>query len=136
MNLCVGTSATNLTLPSDVNTAIDTNSNTDGYHTFRVAQLPNAYDSYDVWRDGVLIGNQVSLGYYYDSTECHNYLGVAGSLYDGSMLVDYVRMQPGGAWGPVPTPEPSSIVLLALRWSACSATHGANGSSSGISCGG
>ena len=89
----------------------DGHDNTDGFHTFRVAQLPNSGDVgdelYSVWRDnvevatgipgGVVVSNMIEFGDF-------------GSGQAGIVEIDYFRFTEG-AYEPIP--EPGALVLLA-----------------------
>ncbi len=76
-------------------TQLSTASNTDGFHVFRIAQLPNPSGnaSYNVWRDGTLLASGLSA----PVTGSYNRLlfGDASSQIDGMTQVDYVRYTPG-----------------------------------------
>jgi hypothetical protein len=94
----------------DVPTKVGTHTNTDDYHLFRIAQLPGQ-DKYSLWRDGVLVSDTIT----HSSTHSAQWMriGGAGTYYDsGTFDVDYLRII-SGAYAPVPTPEPSTLALLA-----------------------
>jgi hypothetical protein len=83
---------------------LDSNSNTDAYHVFRIAQVPNT-NSYSVWRDGKLLSSELT------GAQALNGLcvGSEGDVWRGTMDVDYLRFT-SGAFAPVP--EPTTITLL------------------------
>lgn len=85
---------------------LDSNDNSDAYHVFRLAQLPNT-NSFSAWRDGVLLGSGLVGGF--DFGGAYFRLGNEGSVWAGTAEVDYLRLT-SGAWAPVP--EPSTLTLL------------------------
>lgn len=102
----------------DLMTGVD---NSDVFHTFRVAQLPNS-DSYSVWRDGVLVAEEL-VSQYTEGTSSI-FIGAGSANDTGTSQVDYIRVT-AGAYAPVaPVPEPTAfcmaitglIGLLAYAW--------------------
>jgi MYXO-CTERM domain-containing protein len=95
--------------------SINTQSNTDAFHVFRLAQEPNS-GTYSVWRDGVLIngalttarGDLAGLGLRKIA------FGDEGGAWSGSTQVDYFRFDTTGAYAPVPVPEPATWGLGAM----------------------
>lgn len=88
-------------------TVLDTNNNTDGYHVFRFAK--EAGNNWWIWRDGVLL-NSTALS---AATSPHGprfLFGDVGTVQNGASDTDYIRIDDGGAYAPVP--EPSTAVLL------------------------
>jgi hypothetical protein len=85
------------------------NSAATGYHIFRIAQKEGA-DNYAIWRDDVEvatgIGAAMSLSGYPQF-----YFGDGAGTIGGTVDVDYVRFT-AGAWSPVASPEPATIILL------------------------
>ena len=94
------------TWDTEAATLLDSNSNTDGYHVFRVVQQPNS-ETFSVWRDGVLLSD--SLAGVAGAGDSFAF-GDVGNKWGGDVLVDYLRFTPG-AYAPVP--EPSTLTLLA-----------------------
>jgi hypothetical protein len=86
-----------------------TQTNTDAFHVFRVAQSPGAA-SYTVWRDGVVLSTELGAALVY-SQGPQLYFGDGASTYGGTVDVDYLRLTTGAY---APTPEPSTMVLLAM----------------------
>jgi hypothetical protein len=86
-------------------TNLSTADNTDAFHTFRVARQGSAYY---LWRDGVLIGDGLTM----DPAGSKMHFGDGGGWINGSTAVDYVRLQ-NGAFAPPPKPSdvarPSSL---------------------------
>jgi hypothetical protein len=77
------------------NTVLDSNSNSDGFHVFRVAQRPNQ-DSFDVWRDGIQIGTALaSPAGTAGRTGMDLYFGNGSSALGGVSQTDYLRLTPG-----------------------------------------
>ena len=92
--------------PTTIGTAVD---NTDGFHIFRVAQLPGQA-SFTVWRDGVQLASGLGTGSGAVATEGASLnFGAFGGRWAGTSEDDYIRFTPG-AYAPIP--EPSSVVLL------------------------
>lgn len=85
---------------------LDTNDNTDAFHTFRLAQEPNL-DTFIIHRDGVSLGtfdaNKTAAGSFFA-------FGDVSTTIGGQVEIDYVRFDSRGAFG---IPEPSSLTLLA-----------------------
>jgi hypothetical protein len=89
---------------------IDTNSNVDAFHTFRIAEAPNS-TTLSVWRDGV------SLGTFTAPTLAVTAMWFGDGTTSGggpTVHLDYFRWDSTGAYAPVPVPEPSAGVLLTL----------------------
>jgi hypothetical protein len=106
-NLYIG--ATGVRTSDDV--VLDSNSNTDGFHVFRVAQHPNE-DNFDIWRDGIQIGTALaSPAGMAGRTGMDLYFGNGSSSLGGVSQTDYIRMNTGYLPGSE-VPEPSGIVLL------------------------
>jgi hypothetical protein len=80
--------------------------NSDGFHTFRVAQVASENEFY-VWRDDVLIADGIEGA---ATTTDRFFFGDSGSHYGGNADIDYLRIQEG-AYAPIP--EPGTLVLLA-----------------------
>jgi hypothetical protein len=79
--------------------------NSDDYHVFRLAQLPNE-NSFSMWRDNQLIGSGLTGGFAFgDNLE----FGSGGSQWRGTANIDYLRFT-SGVWAPVP--EPAALTLL------------------------
>jgi hypothetical protein len=87
--------------------------NTDGFHTFRIAQVPGAA-TYSVWRDGVLLSNSLPTAYDANGNVLLDF-GAPSGVIHGSSEVDYYRFTPG-AFAPV-VPEPGTLTLLATAMS-------------------
>ncbi len=75
----------------------DSNDNTDDFHTFRIVQLPGE-TTYYVWRDGILVANNLGDGYSYSLDRL--VLGDIGGLWAGEVEVDYLRFT-SGTFAPV-----------------------------------
>lgn len=97
---------------------IDTTPNQGQFVVFRIAQDANAA-GYEVWRNGVLIGNNLP-GYTF-STNSQLYFADGTTGYSGASQFDYVRYDTTGAYAPL-VPEPaclSALGLLLLRVRRC-----------------
>jgi hypothetical protein len=95
---------------------IDTNTNTDGFHTFRIAQPANSTE-FLIWRDGVQIAD-LSTGIFSDPPTLYWGDG-SGVNYGGPTIhVDYARWDDTGAYAP-PVPEPSSAILGLIAFGSC-----------------
>ncbi|MCC6239683.1 MAG: PEP-CTERM sorting domain-containing protein [Phycisphaerales bacterium] len=92
-----------------VGSAYDTDDNTDGYHVFRMADDPTT-NKLSIWRDGVLIADNVAPTTRNPALDKQLYFGDGGSQFNGSASIDYVRWT-AGAYAPVP--EPGSVSMLA-----------------------
>ena len=86
---------------------LDTNSNSDVFHIFRMAFDP-ATGLFAAWRDGVELSSILTASY--TSTGMMFSFGDGSGLDRGTAEVDYVRFTKG-AYAPIP--EPSTIALLA-----------------------
>jgi len=86
---------------------LDTNDNSDEFHTWRLAQ-EGGTTSYDIWRDGV----KIATGIPYISTWNQSWLRFGNNVGDvgGNVDIEYFRITPG-AFAPVP--EPSTVAMLA-----------------------
>jgi hypothetical protein len=84
--------------------------NNDDFHTWRIAQLPGA-NEYRFWRDGVQLFSNITLTGDINEGEPAIYLGNLTSGSVGTTQIDYFRMT-SGAFAPMSTPEPGTIVLL------------------------
>ncbi|MDY0167160.1 MAG: hypothetical protein RBS80_11495 [Thermoguttaceae bacterium] len=82
-----------------LNDPVNTSSNTDDFHVFRVAM--ETPDRWWVWRNGVLLNPGNPLGWTYGHASLANTirLGDPGSIVDGQVVVDYLRFT-GGAYAP------------------------------------
>lgn len=93
---------------------MDTNSNMDDFHVFRIVREPDvgavtgkAY----YYRDGILISDPLGVvGLETVSPETLLTFGDTSDDMNGSVSIDYVRFDTTGAYAPVP--EPSTIALL------------------------
>jgi hypothetical protein len=88
---------------------VDSNDNTDDFHTFRVAfdHVGNTWP-YTIYRDGVLLDTSPNGGNW--GTDVL-YFGSAGTPYGGPTVeLDYLRWDTTGAYSPIP--EPANLVLL------------------------
>ena len=108
--LNLGTNETSWSRFGD-NVVLDSSSNSDDYHVFRLAQLPGE-NSLSVWRDGDLVGSGLAATKDVGTTASWLEVGdVGGSWSDADVDVDYLRFT-SGAWAPVP--EPTTLTLLAV----------------------
>ena len=71
--------------------------NSDNFHDFRVALEPGT-DTYSVWRDGLLLGENIPSGENNDLNRI--VFGDMGGLHGGDFDVDYLRFT-SGAYAPV-----------------------------------
>ena len=78
---------------------VDTNANTDAFHTFRVAfDRDGVVWPYTIYRDGLLLDTSPNGGNWGNDTF---YLGSGGSIYGGpSVHLDYLRWDDTGAYEP------------------------------------
>lgn len=88
-------------------TLIDSNDNSNDFHVFRIAKDANA-NVFQVWRDGIQIGTNLSPSYNDDDL----YFGDGGGGNSGSGAFEYVRWDATGGYSPV-IPEPASLTLIA-----------------------
>jgi hypothetical protein len=93
------------------------------WHVYRLVQLPQTdptldpgSERYQVWRDGVLIGEDLAPGY---GNTAYNFLrfGDTGGRNGGNFDFDYVRFT-SGAYAPVPEPTALLMLLVGLAWLA------------------
>ena len=81
----------------NASTPLDSNTNDDDFHTFRLATV--GYGIFDIWRDGVLIGEDFDGG---GASWPLTFGDVSSATTsDWQYHVDYVRWT-GGAWSPTP----------------------------------
>jgi len=71
--------------------SLGTVDNTDDFHVFRVVQHPGS-TTYSVWRDGLLIAENILDVYDYSN---YFWFGDGSGGWSGSALVDYLRITPG-----------------------------------------
>jgi hypothetical protein len=86
---------------------IDTQANSNTFHVFRIAQDANNSALYQVWRDDVQIGVNLT-GFSAGLT----YFGDGTSGFGGTAAFDYVRYDNTGGFTPIP--EPTSLALIGL----------------------
>lgn len=86
-------------------TQLDSNSNTDAFHVFRVSQTPGEA-SFNVWRDGIQIGAGLAS---VRSGDGSMYFGDPASGFGGVTQTDYLRLTIGEY---APVPEPATMALL------------------------
>ena len=101
-----------ITWGTSTQTTLDTNDNTDDFHVIRVAQEPTTVtgdEIFSVWRDGVLLADDLG-GVYYSSFLNRMFFGDVGSSGGGEAQIDYFRFTEG-AYAPIP--EPATLVVLA-----------------------
>ncbi|MCA9135134.1 MAG: FG-GAP repeat protein [Planctomycetales bacterium] len=88
-------------------TPLVTVDNTDGFHNYRLVQMPGRADQYYVWRDDVLLnpgGTPLASGVDFQNAP-RLVFGDGGTAYAGTSEVDYIRFTKGtsfigGAFGP------------------------------------
>ena len=78
-------------------TDLSAEDNSDDFHDFRVALEPGT-DTYSVWRDGLLLGENIASGENNDLNRI--IFGDMGGLHGGEFDVDYLRFT-SGAYAPV-----------------------------------
>jgi hypothetical protein len=85
--------------------------NTDGFHTFRIVQLPSTDGPYlyNFYRDTELIRENVQGNYYRSSPLNRFWFGDGGDKFGGDVVIDHVAFT-SGAYAPIP--EPTTLVLL------------------------
>ncbi|HOY44316.1 MAG TPA: GDSL-type esterase/lipase family protein [bacterium] len=77
---------------------VDTRSNSDGFHTFRLAEEANSRTVH-AWRDGRYLGS-ASYPYYMISLSHFLLVGSWSGRIAGTAEIDYVRWEPSGAYAP------------------------------------
>ena len=107
-NLFVGAASVqwspDMTKNKETFVTLDTSNNTDKFHTFRIAYDGATRHGFTVWRDDVVIGeNLVDCVNFYNFNG--NALGIvrfgkAGGFNNGTFHVNYVRWQIGGVYPP------------------------------------
>lgn len=93
--------------PTDA--TLDSSSNTDTFHIYRVAREPGSAD-WLVWRDGISLG-PVTQSANAGGAEFLDIGSGATNIGGPTVKLDYFRFDTTGAYAPVP--EPSSLLLLA-----------------------
>lgn len=73
-------------------TSLGANDNSDGFHTFRIAQEAGA-EKFNVWRDGFLLHDSLPSGYSYPPDSM--WFADGSGSYHGDVDVDYFRMTSG-----------------------------------------
>lgn len=110
-HLAVGPSMTGYRTSGGSIAVLDTNSNTDAFHTFRIAQDPDSGNLW-VWRDGILLlagGTDL----WASTGAAYMFFGDGGGYVGGpTMELDYFRWDSTGAYAPIP--EPASLALIGL----------------------
>jgi hypothetical protein len=102
--------------PNDsVATAVSTASNSDTWHTFRIASYSpggsSANQIFQVWRDGVEIGQLANnVNFLGEFLAFGDYVSGGAEV---NVDIDYLRWDDTGSWAPVPVPEPAFGGLLA-----------------------
>jgi hypothetical protein len=83
---------------------LDTSDNTDKFHRFRIAYDGATRHGFTVWRDDVVIGENLvdCVNFYnFNGNALGNVrFGKSGGLNDGSFDVDYIRWKIGGVYPP------------------------------------
>ena len=117
-NLFLGTNSVQWCLNTkDAGTfvTLDDSDNSDGWHIFRLAYEGSTRHGFTVWRDGVVLGEQL--------VDCVNFyklngnalglvrFGKAGGLNDGSWKLDYIRWETGAVWDWKDPPAPLVLVI-------------------------
>jgi hypothetical protein len=87
---------------------LDSHSNSDGMHGFRIAQDANS-NLYTVWRDAQVISSTGQPGNFGSGQPF--YFGDGTGNFGGSVAVDYVRYDLTGGYS---IPEPASAMLLGV----------------------
>ena len=94
---------------------LDDSDNTDGWHIFRLAYEGSTRHGFTVWRDGVVLGEQLV-----DCVNFYNFkgnalglvrFGKAGGLNDGFWKLDYIRWETGAVWDWKDPPAPLVLVI-------------------------
>jgi hypothetical protein len=97
---------------------LDSNSNTDAYHTMRVAREPGSAD-WLVWRDGVSLGTVAQS--VINGTKFLDIGDGSSGVGGPTVKVDFVRFDNTGAYAPVPEPATwmvlgvGTVILLSTR---------------------
>ncbi len=105
---------------------MDSGDNTDDFHVFRIAREGDAFGGKATfWRDGILVAKDV-IGLEQVSPEMLFYIGdTTGLGMNGSVSIDYVRMDTTGAYAPVTMPgdanhdgkvDAADAEILAENW--------------------
>ena len=84
----------------DDNIVLDSNSNSDNFHEFRLAQLPGK-NSITVWRDRYLIASGLTANRTHDDQFWLEVGDVGAQWAGGDTEIDYLRFT-SGAWAPIP----------------------------------
>ena len=94
---------------------LDDSDNTDGWHIFRIAHEGSTRHGFTVWRDGVVLGEQLvdCVNFYKFSGNALGLVrfGKAGGLNDGSWTLDYIRWETGAVWDWKNPPAPFVLVV-------------------------
>lgn len=95
------------------NTLLATVDNTDGFHTYRLARESNG--NVWVWRD-LLMLNPGGLPLTETVLAGANglFFGDAGTAWNGTFDMDYMRLDNDGAFAPIPEPSTWSLGLMGL----------------------
>jgi hypothetical protein len=102
----------------------DANTNSDGYHVFRVAQAGGTPTPISIYRDGVLLRQWPNGGNFGSNVL---FFGAGGSSFGGPTVhVDYLRWDNTGAYTPE-VPEPASMGLLGVMGTALLSRRRARG---------
>ncbi len=107
---CLNTSGTGTFL------TLDASDNTDAMHSFRIAYSGGGRHAFTIWRDGVVIGeNLVDCTNFYKLNTA-NALGIVrfgkgGGLNDGSWDLDYIRWDIGHVWDWKDPPKGFTMVI-------------------------
>ena len=91
---------------------LDSSDNTDAFHVFRIVQQAGQI-KYNVWRDGVLIGEDLGLGMSYTGLD-RMLFGDPGGNWGGTSEVDYMRFIKGvyAPYTPLPSMNSNKEALL------------------------
>ena len=117
-NLFLGTNSVQWCLSTkDAGTfvTLDDSDNTDGWHIFRLAYEGSTRHGFTVWRDGVVLGEQLvdCVNFYKLSGNALGLVrfGKAGGFNDGSWKLDYIRWETGAVWDWKDPPAPLVLVI-------------------------